>query len=698
MEGNLAHALAERPAERVPIAADRPPAGYQHWRFHEAEPGVFWLLFDKAGSRVNTFDEAVLAELDRALREIEAAKPRALVIRSAKAGGFAAGADLKMLSNWPGETAARSRIEAAQALVDRVEAAPFPTIAVVHGHCVGGGLELALACTYRIARSDATFALPEVRVGLHPGLGGTARLPRQIAPIEAMKLMLTGKSVDARKALSLGLVDVVCEERHFANAVRAAVAGELRRRSGSHSQATLMSIKPSRVLIARRLEAETAKRVRREHYPAPYALIELWREHGDTKEGMLAAERASFARLLGTSTAQNLMRVFFLREHLKSLGALAPSPIRYVHVIGAGAMGGDIAAWCALRGCTVTVEDPSRERLGDAVKRAAKLFDEKTSGPARKRAYDRFIPDFKSVGVRRADLVIEAVPERLDVKQAVYERVEPQLKDGALLATNTSSLPLERLRARLARPERFFGLHFFNPVAKMELVEVVEHDGADPNALVTARAFVASLDRLPAPVRSAPGFLVNRALMPYLLEALALLGEGVAAEDVDASATAFGMPMGPIELADHVGLDICLQVAEALARELKGPMPAIPAWLREKVAQGALGKKSGRGLYAYDERGKPRRKREGKPSERHADRLVLPMINACVACLRSRVVADERLVDGAMVFGIGFAPFRGGPLHYARTRGTDEIVRRLGAMEREHGARFAPDPGWEALR
>ncbi|MGH8682886.1 MAG: 3-hydroxyacyl-CoA dehydrogenase NAD-binding domain-containing protein [Burkholderiales bacterium] len=697
MDRNLAHALAARPVETAPPDVDRPPGGYRHWRFHEGESGVFWLLFDKAGSRVNTLDQAVFAELDRALGEIEAVKPRALVIRSAKAEGFAAGADLRMLASWPGEAAARSHLEAAHALVDRLEALPFPTIAVVHGHCLGGGLELALACAYRIARSDASFALPEVRVGLHPGLGGTARLARQIAPTEAMKLMLTGRAIDARKALGLGLVDAVCEERHLANAVRMAVAGELRHRSASHSQVTLMSIKPSRVLIARRLGAETAKRVRREHYPAPYALIELWREHGDTKAGVLAAERASFARLLGTSTAQNLIRVFFLREHLKSLGTAGRHAIRRVHVIGAGAMGGDIAAWCALRGCTVTVEDASRERLGDAARRAAKLFDEKTSGPARKRAYDRFIPDFKSVGARRADLVIEAVPERLDVKQAVYQRIEPQLKDGALLATNTSSLRLERLRAALARPERFFGLHFFNPVAKMELVEVVEHDQADPDVLATARAFVASLDRLPAPVRSAPGFLVNRALMPYLMEALLLLDEGVPAEDIDAAATAFGMPMGPIELADHVGLDVCLQVADALAHGLQSPLPDIPPLLRQRVAQGALGKKTGRGLYTYD-RGRPKRRADGVPSEERADRLVLPMINACVACLREGVVADERLVDGAMVFATGFAPFRGGPLHYARTRGVDEIVRRLEVLKREHGERFAPDPGWKGLR
>ena len=350
---------------------------------------------------------------------------------------------------------------------------------------------------------------------------------------------------------------------------------------------------------------------------------------------------------------------------------------------------------CALKGCTVTVEDSERDRLGALCQRAAALFDERASGAERQRVDDRLIPDFKSRGVRHADLVIEAVPEKPELKQAVYARIEPQMKEHAILATNTSSIRLEPLCAGLARAERFVGLHFFNPVPKMELVEVVAHDRCAPQTLAAARAFVVAIDRLPAPVRSAPGFVVNRALMPCLLEALVLLDEGHKPEEIDAAATAFGMPMGPIELADQVGLDICVDVADRLKSEVEG-LPDVPQWLRDKVARAELGKKSGRGLYEY-ERGQPRKEASVQADERLQDVLMLPLLNACALCLRTGVVSDERILDAAMVFATGFAPFRGGPLHYARTRGFDRIVERLRELERERGARFAPDPGWEQL-
>jgi len=696
VKARFADRFVEPPLETGIARPDRPHAAYEHLRLHEGEHGIVWLLLDKAGHEMNTFDEAFFGELGRALDELQRNPPRALVIRSVKPSGFATGADLRMLEQM---TDAQPKLRAAHALIDRIDALPFTTIAVIHGHCLGGGLELALACDHRIARADSSFGFPEVRVGLHPGLGGVARLTEQVAPTEAMALMLKGKPINADKARAIGLVDAVCEERHMTNAVRMAANGELRRRSGGEPRIALMSMPPSRALIARRLEAETAKHVRREHYPAPFALIDLWREHGHDKPALLEAERASFLRLLGTPAARNLIRVFFLREHLKSLGQAGENRIERVHVVGAGAMGADIAAWCALHGCTVTVEDTQKDRLGALCKRAAALFDEKARGTERQRARDRLIPDFKSRGVPQADLVIEAVPEKLELKQSVYARVEPQMKAGAILATNTSSIRLEPLAAGLARPERFVGLHFFNPVPKMELVEVVAHERCASEVLAAARAFVVAIDRLPAPVRSAPGFLVNRALMPYLMEALVLLDDGHKAETIDAAATAFGMPMGPIELADQVGLDICLDVAGRLKSEVEQPLPDIPQWLRDKVARGELGQKSGRGLYAY-ENGKARKNPSAASDEALQDVLILPLLNACVSCLRNGIVSDERVLDGAMVFATGFAPFRGGPLQHARARGIDRVVERLRQLEHEHerGARFAPDPGWEALR
>jgi 3-hydroxyacyl-CoA dehydrogenase/enoyl-CoA hydratase/3-hydroxybutyryl-CoA epimerase len=700
MKARLATGFIEPPLETGLVHPDRVYPIYRHLRLHDAEHGIVWLLLDKAGERANTFDEEFFVELAGALDAVQAAhekEPRALVIRSAKPGGFATGADLRMLEKMTDAQAAQDQLRAAHALIDRIDALPFTTIAIVHGQCLGGGLELALACDYRIARTDAMLGFPEVRVGLHPGLGGTARLNELVAPTDAMALMLKGKPIAAEKARAIGLVDAVCEERHMAQAVQAAAGGKLAHRSGGAAKVALMSFPPSRALLARRLEAETVKHVRREHYPAPFALIELWRQHADSRAAMLEAERESFLRLLGTPAARNLIRVFFLREHLKSLGRDGMHAIRRVHVVGAGAMGADIAAWCALKGCTVTVEDMAKERLGALCQRAAALFDQQAHGAERQRAQDRLIPDFKSQGVRQAELVIEAVPEKLELKQEVYARIEPQMRAEAILATNTSSIRLEPLAAGLARPERFVGLHFFNPMAKMELVEVVGHERCASDVLAVARSFVVAIDRLPAPVRSAPGFLVNRALMPYLMEALVLQGEGQAAEAIDAAATAFGMPMGPIELADHVGLDICLDVAERLKSDVEQPLPEIPQWLRDKVARGEMGKKAGHGLYHYDH-GEARKKPvTGEVDARLQDRLILPLLNACVTCLRSGVVADERVLDGAMVFATGFAPFRGGPLQYARARGVEQVIERLRQLEREHGARFAPDPGWSEV-
>jgi len=700
MKARLATGFVEAPLETGVARPDRAYPAYRHMRLHEGEHGIVWLLLDRAGERANSFDEEFFAELGRALDDLQGPhrdRPSALVIRSAKASGFATGADLHMLERVTEPQAIEAQLRAAHALIDRIDALPFKTIAVLHGQCLGGGLELALACDYRVARTDTMLGFPEVRVGLHPGLGGTARLTALIAPTEAMALMLDGKSIDAEKARAIGLVDAVCEERHINRAVRMAASGELAHRSGGAPKVALMSIAPSRALLARRFEAETAKHVRREHYPAPFALIELWREHAERRSAMLDAERASFLRLLGTPAARSLIHVFFLREHLKSLGQDGENKIRRVHVVGAGAMGADIAAWCALKGCTVTVEDTAKERLGALCQHAAALFDKQAHGAERLRAQDRLIPDFKSRGAAQAELVIEAVPEKLELKQAVYARVEPLMRADAILASNTSSIRLEPLAAGLVRPERFVGLHFFNPVQKMELVEVAAHERCASEVLAAARSFVVAIDRLPAPVRSAPGFVVNRALMPYLMEALVLLDEGQAAEAIDAAATAFGMPVGPIELADQVGLDICLDVAERLKSDIEQPLPDIPQWLRDKVARGELGKKAGRGLYEY-EGGEARKKAAvGPGDERLQDRLILPLLNACVGCLRSGVVSDERVLDGAMVFGTGFAPFRGGPLQYARARGVEQVVESLRRLEREHGARFAPDPGWGGL-
>jgi 3-hydroxyacyl-CoA dehydrogenase/enoyl-CoA hydratase/3-hydroxybutyryl-CoA epimerase len=446
------------------------------------------------------------------------------------------------------------------------------------------------------------------------------------------------------------------------------------------------------------MRSETEKKAPANHYPAPHALIDLWSSYGGDAAAMQKAEIASFSSLLPTPAAQNLIRVFFLRENLKSISDGAWQGQR-IHVIGAGAMGGDIAAWCAWHGFIVSLADMKAEPLASAVKRAADLFKKIAHKSTDIRdALDRLIPDLKGVGARTADLIIEAVPENLALKQKVYAGVEDKMRPDAILATNTSSIPLDELCKGLKRPERFLGLHFFNPVSRMQLVEVVSHDGLAADVLDATHAFLGRIDRLPAPVKSAPGFLVNRALTPYLMEAFVMLDEGIKRETIDRAAEDFGMPMGPIELADQVGLDICLHVADVLRQDLKRPMPATPKWLSDKVEKGELGRKTGRGMYEWKDGKAVKESDAPKPDAALADRLILPMLDVCVTCLRENIVDDEDIVDGAMIFATGFAPFRGGPMHYAHSRGGAAIKSALQQLVTKYGERFQPDPGWDRIK
>jgi len=695
MQDNALTLLAPRDIDLGPKSAGEQTL--KHWRVTRDADNLLWAVLDKADSSANTLSDAVLFELDKILDRIDADRPAGLVIRSAKPSGFIAGADVSQFRGAEDVGEVEQRMSVAHAIADRLEALTIPTIAVVHGYALGGGLEVALACHTRIAVDGARFGFPEVQLGLHPGLGGTARFTRLIDPLQAMSFMLTGKTIAAKKAKALGLVDAVVPERHVRAAIQAAVKGQLK----SDGQSLIDRLKdsaPARKFAAQRMRAEAEKEAPSSHYPAPYALIDLWEKHGGDFEAMKTAEIGSFARLIVSETAQNLIRVFFLRETLKGLAGDG-SKIRHVHVIGAGAMGGDIAAWCAWSGLTVTLTDVKPEPIGGAIKRAAILYGKLGHDDRLKvrDALDRLAPDLKGEGARHADLVIEAAPERVDLKKGLYAKLEPVMKPGAILATNTSSIPLETLREGLQRPERLVGLHFFNPVSRMQLVEVVRHDALAAEVETAARAFVGAIDRLPAPTKSAPGFIVNRALTPYLVEAMALLDEGVAKETIDEAAEAFGMPMGPIELADQVGLDICLAVADMLKRELNWPLPEAPQWLRDKVEQKNLGKKTGHGLYVWKE-GKPvKAPSAAAPDPDMADRLILPLVNTCAALLGDGVSEDPDVIDAAMIFGAGFAPFRGGPLHYAKQRGVEEVKARLAQLEAKYGERFKPAAGWSKL-
>lgn len=702
MTGPVYSAIQARAFELGPFGSSpsEDSGRWHHWRLARDSQDVAWLLFDKADSSVNVLSADVLEELGQVLDELQKDLPKGLVLRSAKRGSFCVGADIKEFRHLTSEGEVNEKLTRAHALVKRLEDLPCPTVAVIHGAALGGGLELALCCDYRIAVPGATFGTPEVLLGLHPGLGGTGRLVDLIDPVAAMTMMLTGKNTRDKKAKALGLVDQLVQERHIAAAVEAAIAGKIKKRKNSW-KAKLFRIDPLRRFVGKKMRAQAAKKAPPQHYPAPNALIELWEKFGRNGADLLRHEVPSFANLLTSDTSRNLVRVFFLREKMKSLTNVGDEenvePIAQVHVIGAGAMGGDIAGWCAIQGLRVTLFDLEPEVIAKAIGKTTELCKKKHFSSADTRAVlDRLIPDFTNAGISQADLVLEAVPEKLEIKRKVFAEVEPKLKEGAILATNTSSIPLEQLQEELKQPERLVGVHFFNPVALMQLVEVVQHSRLGTQALNRAKVFVGQISRLPAPVSSAPGFLVNRALTPYLIEAIMMLDEGHKAESIDQVALDFGMPMGPIELADQVGLDICLGVAEMLRDRLDGNLPETPDWFRKKVDDGKLGKKTGEGLYQW-EKGKPKKQSNtAKAPEETLDRLILPMLNACMACLRENVIDDRDLLDGAMIFGTGFAPFRGGPMHYAGERGYQDIHNRLQQLAELHGDRFAPDPGWES--
>ena len=668
-------------------------AGDAQWSLEVDGERIAWLTFDKPGASANALSRAAMEQLDEWLTGVQRAAPKGLVILSGKSG-FIAGADIGEFGQVQSPQEAVPFVRAAHAILARFEHLPFPTVAAINGYCLGGGLELAMACRHRVCVDDpkTTLGLPEVMLGIHPGFGGTVRAVRLLGVTVAMDLMLTGKNLRPQKALAVGLVDRVVPAAQLRSAARELILNPPPARRAPLAQ-RLLSLAPVRGFVAPKIEQQVARRARREHYPAPYAIVDLWRRHGANPATAYEAEAQSVARLVCSPTSRNLVRVFFLQERMKALAGRELPAKGHVHVVGAGVMGGDIAAWCAQRGFTVTLQDRAEELIRPALDRARAAFEKRSRAPGQaEETMRRLTADVEGRGAAHADVVIEAIFEDADAKRELYARLEPQLKPGAVLATNTSSLMLEPLAQSLADPGRLVGLHFFNPVAQMPLVEVIESAHTSPAARAAALAFARGIDKLPLPCRSSPGFLVNRILMPYLTEAMLVAGENVPYAVIDRTAVEFGMPMGPIELADTVGLDVCLHVGRILASAFGRAAPEAVAPL---VAAGKLGRKTGAGLYSWQDGKavKPPAVDAAAPQDLE-DRLILPMVNEAVAILREGVVADENLIDAGVIFGTGFAPFRGGPLRYARERGAAEVRRRLEQLAQSHGPRFQPDPGW----
>ncbi len=669
----------------------------QHWKTETDSDGIVWLCLDKADAKANVLSSDVMLELDTVLESIEADKPAGLVLYSGKSGSFVMGADINEFTKIESTELAYDLVRKGQQLFDRIEALPCPTVVAINGVCLGGGLEIAMACDYRLAieTDKKILGLPEVKLGLHPGFGGTVRAVQLCGVRAGMPLMLTGNPVNPAKAKRIGLVDRICKEDEWRDAAKRLIDAKAPKQRMPFVD-RLLNLGIARPFVKNMLLSQVRGKARKEHYPSPYAMIDIWASDGASPRTGYEAEARSFAELMSSSTAQNLIRVFFLQSKLKGQGSRTDTKIEHVHVVGAGVMGGDIAAWCALRGHTVTLQDREQKYIDPAIARAEKLFSKRVRDEQkRQQTMDRLRADVAGDGAAEADLIIEAIFENLEAKQELYKALEAKMKPGALLSTNTSSIRLEDLRTELREPRRFIGLHFFNPVAMLPLVEVIRCEDTEQEALDIGFAFTKGIGKLPLECASSPGFVVNRILAPYMAEAMHLAEDGVPLPEIDKAAEAFGMPMGPVELMDSVGLDVGLHVSKVLGAAMNRP---VPERLGEMVEEGLLGRKSGQGFYRWED-GKAVKPAsgEGKVPEDIQDRLILPMVNESVACLHEGVVTEADLLDAGVIFGTGFAPFRGGPLNYARERGIQDVLAALGRLAATHGERFSPHSGWSGL-
>jgi 3-hydroxyacyl-CoA dehydrogenase/enoyl-CoA hydratase/3-hydroxybutyryl-CoA epimerase len=646
-----------------------------NWKLSFDIDNVLWLSIDRAGESANSLSMEVLSELGTIVEKLESDAPAGLVLQSGKPGSFIVGADVREFDGYDDAEAASDGISEVHRLFNRIEALPFPKVVIIDGFCLGGGLELSLAFDYRIASDlDHTrLGFPEIKLGIYPGFGGSARSVQQAGASNAMQLMLSTRNLRPKAARAMGLVDeLVGQHGSLRWAARRAI--KQRRKSKPPGQLKrLQNFAPARKLMAKMMRKQVAARANPKHYPAPFELIEAWEQHGDDPQRMMVEEAERVAKLITGDVSKNLRRVFFLMERLKGIGKQAEFNVRHVHVIGAGVMGGDIAAWCVLQGLDVTLQDREMKYIEPALKRAKSLFSKKLRDRSKVTgALSRLVADVEGKGVAKADVIIEAIFENTEAKRTLFADIEPRMKKDAVLATNTSAIPLADISSALKKPERLIGIHFFNPVAKMPLVEVVYDAQTDSDQVAKGAAFCSRINRFPLPVKSSPGFLVNRVLAGYMAKAMSMhLEREIPIEVLDKAAKSFGMPMGPVELADTVGLDVCLNVVSLLGGDNAKREAAL---LQEKVSAGDLGRKSGKGFYTW-EKGKPKRADSDFSQyaiEEISETLLQPYFDECQAALADGIVEDEDVLDAGMIFGTGFAPFRGGPLHYLKQKGAQQ--------------------------
>jgi 3-hydroxyacyl-CoA dehydrogenase / enoyl-CoA hydratase / 3-hydroxybutyryl-CoA epimerase len=681
-----------------------------------SEAGIAILTFDRPDSAANVFDELTLAELNDHLNFLESEKSlKGLIIRSAKQKIFIAGADLNFFNQEVSMERLAATVERGQKTFDRIAQLPYPTVAVIHGAALGGGFEIGLACDYRVASSDPAtkVGLPETNLGILPAWGGSTRLPKLIGLQNALEAIMSGRQYPARQALKLGMVDsVVFPERLMGIATRKIQqSGGKKRAFKTH----LSNRAPLSKVIKSQAEKKALSRTRG-HYPAPLKAMEVaFASLNLSHEQSLANEKNTFVELAQTETAQNLIGLFFLQERAKKLKlpadlqldpAVPVTPVRRALVIGAGVMGSGIAQWLSSRGIRVVLKDVGPGPLGKGLQSIAKIYEDAVkrrlfSETEARNAFDRVLPIYEDVPLRDIDLVIEAAVEKLELKQQIFADVEAKVPPGIVLASNTSALSIDAIGASLQHPERVVGIHFFNPVHRMQLVEIVRASKTDAATLSAAIHFARRIGKLPVLVKDSPGFLVNRILLPYMVEAVRLFAERYRVEKIDLVMLEFGMPMGPLRLTDEVGLDVAEHVAKDLTNRIKhlGPLNDT---LGKMIAKGWLGRKSGKGFYNYgSSSGEKVNEELGKlqPAEPVAqnegdlrDRLVLSMINEAARTLEEKIVDAPEDVDFGMIMGTGWAPFRGGPLRFADHLGIATVVSRLNNLRNRVATYFDPCP------
>jgi len=673
--------------------------------------GRFTITFDRPDSTANIFDPATLQALEELVDSVtRLPSATSLVFRTAKDSIFVAGADLNVLENASPEDLELFLIQG-QRVFQKIAGLSCITVAEIHGACLGGGCELALACDWRVASDDRStkIGLPETQLGILPGWGGSSRLPRLIGLPAALDLILGGKQLAGRQAKKLGLVDGVAARERLGTLTDQLLAKGKPRRP-SH----WLTNNPLSALVIRRVAGGKARARSRGNYPAIDAALQVVTQavSGSLTDSM-TRERTAVRSLATSPEARQLLRVFHLQERARkfhfSPDPVTPNTVSRVAVIGAGVMGSGIAQWLAARKIPVLLRDLDPARVGAGLRSVRQLFRDAVkhrifTETEAHRLSGNVIPSATVVPMQSIDLVIEAAVEDLEIKRKIFRDLAGRTRADTLLATNTSALPVSQLAEdpEIGRRDRLIGLHFFNPVARMQLVEIVTTPHTSPEVVETALAFVRKLGKLPVVVGDRPGFLVNRILMPYLIEAGRLFDAGWDAKLIDEAMLDFGMPMGPLRLLDEVGLDVALHVAHTMQSAF-GDRFAIPQILDRLVQNGFFGRKTGEGIYEH-------RKSKGKAVSDNAlvrrahgtapaslpdkaavaERLALLMVNEATRCLEEEVAHSEDDVDFAMIFGTGFAPFRGGPIAWAKALGWPVVREKLEALAAREGEAFTP--------